>query len=381
MGKPFEKKLCCIFNFPSHYRSSIYELMDQDLDSDFYFADSANTKNLKKIDYKVLKNYKKELKFYSLFGNWTWMKGSISLLFKPYKSYFLIGEPYCLSTWFILFFSKFLNKKVYLWSHGWYGDEGVFKSLIKTCFFKLANKVFLYGNYAKNIMLKKGFKKDRLIVIYNSLNYDLQLKVRKKLKKTNIYKDYFNNNLPVLIYIGRIQKVKRLDLLIESISVLKSQEKQVNLVIIGANNEAEDFIELINRKGVSENIWLYGPSYDEYKIGELLYNSDVCVSPGNVGLTAMHSLAYGTPVITHNNFKNQMPEFEAITPGVNGCFFIENDVKDLSNCILKMTSKTEEEREKLREKSYEVIDSYYNPRHQIEIFKREILLNNNSNEK
>ena len=44
------------------------------------------------------------------------------------------------------------------------------------------------------------------------------------------------------------------------------------------------------------------------------------VSPGNVGLTAIHSLSYGTPVLTHNNFNNQMPEVESIQPGFNGYF-------------------------------------------------------------
>ena len=40
--------------------------------------------------------------------------------------------------------------------------------------------------------------------------------------------------------------------------------------------------------------------------------SDLTVSPGNIGLTAIHSLSYGTPVCSHSNFNNQMPESEAI---------------------------------------------------------------------
>ena len=49
----------------------------------------------------------------------------------------------------------------------------------------------------------------------------------------------------------------------------------------------------------------------------------------NVGLTAIHSLSFGTPVLTHNNFDNQMPEVQAINEGENGGFFIENDLEDL----------------------------------------------------
>ena len=53
---------------------------------------------------------------------------------------------------------------------------------------------------------------------------------------------------------------------------------------------------------LQDQIWFYGACYDESKLGELIFNADLCVSPGNVGLTAVHSMGYGTPVITHNNF-------------------------------------------------------------------------------
>ena len=35
-------------------------------------------------------------------------------------------------------------------------------------------------------------------------------------------------------------------------------------------------------------------------ISKYLYYADICVSPGNVGLTAIHSLTYGTPVNSQN---------------------------------------------------------------------------------
>ena len=41
-----------------------------------------------------------------------------------------------------------------------------------------------------------------------------------------------------------------------------------------------------------------GAVFDESN-SELIYHSDLCVSPGNVGLTAIHSLTYGVPVATH----------------------------------------------------------------------------------
>ena len=54
------------------------------------------------------------------------------------------------------------------------------------------------------------------------------------------------------------------------------------------------------------------------------------VSPGNTGLNAVHALSYGTPVGTHNNFNNQMPEAAIIEDKMTGFFFNEDDSEDLS---------------------------------------------------
>ena len=87
----------------------------------------------------------------------------------------------------------------------------------------------------------------------------------------------------------------------------------------------------------------------------------------------MHSLVYGTPIITHNNFKNQMPEFEAIKNDISGSFFEENSVDDLSEKIKIWTYKTVLKRNEIRNNCYKIIDDKYNPFFQIEILNKLIL--------
>ena len=97
----------------------------------------------------------------------------------------------------------------------------------------------------------------------------------------------------------------------------------------------------------------------------MIYNADLCVSPGNVGLTAMHSLAYGTPVITHNDFGHQMPEFEAIHEGINGTFFKEGNVESLAESIVQWSEEKKEKRDEVRHACYEEIDTQWTPDFQI----------------
>jgi glycosyltransferase involved in cell wall biosynthesis len=57
--------------------------------------------------------------------------------------------------------------------------------------------------------------------------------------------------------------------------------------------------------------------------------SDLMFSPGNVGLNAIQSPILSTPVCTHNNILNQMPDFECISNLENGILFKEDSIDDL----------------------------------------------------
>ena len=125
--------------------------------------------------------------------------------------------------------------------------------------------------------------------------------------------------------------------------------------------------------GLSDRVWFYGACYDEAELSKMIYNADLCVSPGNVGLTAMHSMVFGTPVVTHNDFAHQMPEFEAIRVGETGCFFEEGNVDSLALNISIWFETHENQREEVRKACYKEIDTQWTPRFQIDVLKKHLL--------
>ncbi|MDD2525552.1 MAG: glycosyltransferase family 1 protein, partial [Bacteroidales bacterium] len=110
--------------------------------------------------------------------------------------------------------------------------------------------------------------------------------------------------------------------------------------------------------------------YDEEIIACYLKNATLCVSPGNVGLTAIHALSYGLPVVTNDNFVTQMPEYEAIEQGLSGDFFHENDTDSLVAIIEKWLYENRWSREEIRTNCYRRIDEHYNCEEQIRVFKK-----------
>jgi len=369
MNEPkIHSEICSINNLAPHYRYAMFALMDQQLNCDFYIGDRIATPILP-MNVDALKGYRKTLTFIPLPGNFYWQKGAVRIAFDSYKYYLVDGEPYCLSNWLILLITKLLRKKTWLWSHGWYGDENLLKKVVKKIFFHLSDKVLLYGDYARNLMIAQGFDAYKLVCIYNSMDYDKQVKIRASLSDAAIYTTHFNNDDPVLIYIGRIKKEKKVDQLITAGRELNDKGKPCNLVIIGEEVEETRTRSLVSGYSLNDRVWFVGPLFDESRLGEFIYHADVCVSPGNVGLTAIHCLTYGTPVITHDHFPRQGPEFEAITPGVTGAFFNENSVADLCEKIIPWLSLTPEKRESTRQACYKTIAGKYNPQYQIAVLK------------
>lgn len=360
-----QNKVCLIYNFAQHYRKNIFLLMEKELNCDFVFGDKYL--DIKKIDYSLFSKKPFEVKNINI-GPFIWQHNVVKYIFKDYKKYIVLGQPYDISTWVLLIFAKLLRKKVYLWSHGWYGRENSIKKYIKKVFFGLAEGVLLYGDYARNLMIKNGFNPNKLFVIYNSLDYDNQLIIRKQLKESYIYKEHFGNDFPVLLFVGRLTKVKRLDLLVEIINMSIKNNKPLNLIFIGKGEQEEVLKKIVNSLALDSYIWFYGACYDEIELSKLIYNADICVAPGNVGLTAIHSLSYGCPVITHDNYKEQMPEFEAIKKGVTGDFYEQNNIQSLYDVIHAWL--LHHNRNDSRIIAYDEVDSKWNPHKQITILKQ-----------
>lgn len=354
-------KYCLIYNFAQHYRSGIFKELDSHFD--FFFGDKINS-GIEKLDYSLLSNFRTELKnIYLPIKPIYYQKGVINLVFKNYTSFLILGEYYCLSNWLFVLLARVRGKKVYMWTHGWYGNEGFIKSLIKKTFFNLSDGIFLYGEYAKRLMIERDFNGDRLHVIYNSLDYFQQIAIRSKISPTRILSSYFNNNYYNVIFIGRLTNAKKLDLALRALALLKDRGFGVNMVIVGSGPEQSNLRNIVKMLGLS--VWFFGASYDERQVAEFIFNSDLCVSPGNVGLTAIHSLTYGTPVVTHNSFEMQGPEFESIEEGVTGSFFEQGNVLSLADCIQSWLSTKQSFREETRLECYKVVETKYNPKFQV----------------
>lgn len=369
------KKVIYFTNIFPKYRKNIWlKLLNQNVFDIKIFFDKDSLNGIQPESIDSIPDNKGNLfylKNYSFIGIIFWQSKVIrECVFSTYDKVIFLGEMNIISTWVACLVCKLKKKEIIFWTHGFYGKEGKIKSWFRSFFYKLADQFFIYENKAGNAMIRKGFNRNKIHVVYNSLDFEAQLEIFDRLEQKAYQPStqFFKNNLPTLFFIGRLTFRKKIDQLIQAAIRLNKKQLSCNLLIIGegpAMGTLEKLAQPLLKKGLCH---FQGAVFDESKIAELIYHSELCVSPGNIGLAAIHSLSYGVPVATHDNFNNQMPEAEAIKEFENGFFFKEDDVEDLVQKIKLWFSKFHEKKTKRKLRS--IVDNYYNPNYQIEVFKK-----------
>lgn len=365
-------KICYIGNIASHYRAEVFSRMCKDLSCDFYFGQPyGSISNIKTLPLSFFTTHAEMLHNTPiLFIGGYWQRGAIGLLRRAYDLYIITGDIACLSTWVLMIFNRlFFHKRIVLWGHGWYGRESFPKTIIKKIYYALSDRILVYGDRAKDLMAKGNINPRKIFPVHNSLDYDRQKEAIRNMPSVNPIREYFKNDYPAIVFSGRLMASKRIDMIIDALAELKKENIFVNCVLIGDGPEKQNLQTLVDKYDLHDHFWFYGPCYDELIIGSMYWNASVCVSPGNVGLTAIHSLTYGCPVITHDNFAYQMPEFEAIEPGKTGDFFEQNNNQALKAHIRKWVVLSGQNKSSIRKACMDTVQREWTPDYQIKVIK------------
>lgn len=361
-------KLCCIFNYAPLYRKSIYKKIDENFDCQFYFSDMKS--DIAQMDYNDFKRYPKTVRDIKILGKYHWRRDILSLPFKDYTHYLVIGD-FTLSYFPFIILSHILGKKIYAWGHGSKSFSSKIGWYLKW-FYKHCDLFFTYSEGGKQRLIDLGIPYNKLEVIYNSLNSGVNPQDQLSYK-SDLLINHFGNAAPTLIFVGRLTKVKQLDWIIKAQSIHKHIGLIYNVVIVGDGNEKIALTKLASEKGLENNIWFYGQCYEDKELSILLYNADLCVSPGNVGLTALHAMSYGTPVLSNDDFETQMPEYETIIKDKTGDLYKKDNFEDF--CLkIENWINGHKDRDQIRMNCYNMINDKFNSEYQINLLKNKIVI-------
>lgn len=310
------------------------------------------------------------------YGRFMWQPAAVQVaLFGKYDALIMLADPNFSSTWAASLIAKLKHTPVLFWGHGWLKPEGRLKGLVRKMYFKLSKRLLIYAERGKALGISAGFSPDRITVVYNSLDVDranaiisrIESGALDTIRPQSLFPD---PNRKLLICTARLTEKCRFDLLFNAAYLLEDRGFPVNILLVGDGPERSALEALAARLGVTAHF--FGACYEEEITGQLIYRSDLTVSPGKIGLTAMHSLMYGTPAITHDDLNEQMPEVEAIEEGRTGAFFERNNMVSLADAIERWLL-TAPSREEVRTKARSEVRTRWMPDVQAKIIEDSIL--------
>lgn len=369
-----KKRVAVVYHMWPHYRLAVAEAMDRSAYIDYTFVASGEPyQGIKHADMNRVRNFVPAP--FTFCSSMMWQSGALKAAIVDYDAIIYLCDMHFVSTWLAAVVARLRGIPVLFWGHGWLSTEPLIKRLIRKIFFNLASRMLVYGERAKVLGVASGYADAKLTVVYNSLDVARADDIFARIEAGTL-NSYRPQNLfadparPMLICTARITDLCRYDLLIDAAMMLERQGRPVNVLLVGDGPARAGLAEHVARLGIS--VHFFGACYDEEVLGQLIYHADLTVSPGKIGLTAMHSLMYGTPAITHGNLDEQMPEVEAIEPGRTGGVFDQGRADALATAITSWLDSAPD-RATVRSAARRVIHQKWNPGRQAEIIEQAVL--------
>lgn len=255
-------------------------------------------------------------------GRSVWQWGAVKAGFsRRFDTILMMANPRDPSLWVCTIAARLTGKRVLMWTHGPKSRRAA-QQLVRRLWHRLATTLLFYGHRGRMLSVKAGDPPDKCHIVYNSLDYDRQRTLREAITSQRIraVRDelFGRRDVPIIICICTLYPDKRVDVLLRAQAALHRRGLETRVLIVGDGQMRSNLEPLANELGVASLVRFYGPCYDERRTAELMCSADLCVIPSAVGLGAMHSLAYGVPIITDGDLDTQSPEVEAIVPGRTG---------------------------------------------------------------
>lgn len=344
------KNVAIVYPYVAHYREPLFErLLDRNSNASlknryWLFSDfQSNVPSLRLVD--PCRSFENDgswqwrrLTNLWLPGGALWQKGVISLAFSSRLDVIVfLGDAHYLSSWVGCLLARLKGKKVLMWTHGVRVKESGLKAIVRLAFYQLSDGLLLYGKRAKALLGEMGIREEKMRVIFNSLDYQAQRDRAESISRSEarrlVDELFAIPGRHRVIYSGRLVKGKKLGLLVSAIAKLRRRGNAVTLLIVGDGPEEESLRELVSNCALGEFALMVGACYDERLLARYFLASDLAVIPAAAGLSVMHAMAYGVPVITDNDFSRHGPEVEAIVPGVTGGFFESDSASSLAETL------------------------------------------------
>ena len=337
MSNNFNNKIAFLVNIIPSYREGFYRKI---ISNKKFNIEIFTQKNLPIPIKTVEKKFKKKtqiLKYLSI-GNEKIVFTSLPLfrLLNEFDIFVVEGNPRYITHFLFATFLRLMRKKVILWTMAHSRNNNKLREAIRLWWTKFFKFLFVYTDDEVLFLKRKNFKKNIIYPMNNGLdlvNIDkIKIKISKK-EIDNFKKKYKDKT--IFLSCARLIEKNKFHQAVEAFARIKKINDKFIWIIIGEGQEKKRIKKLIEQYRLNKYVSFKGEIYNEQKLSKYFMASDCLIHPASIGLSIIHSFAYGLPVITHSNKKYHNPEIAAFKNNYTGLSFKMNDVNGLKKCIQK----------------------------------------------
>ncbi|WP_368240932.1 glycosyltransferase [Clostridium perfringens] len=322
------KKICIVTNIPTPYRVDFFNYLIENFKNyDFKIIYSSTSEddrgwNLdkKKIKNSYFLNSKSIIIKEKLDNKHIHFNFKIKKILNTYNPDIIIGCEYNPVTVNAYLWAKFNNKKYISWSDGTLNSEkniNFIQKIIRKVICKNSDALIASSSKTKEAQLKYGAKENNIFLSYLTINIDEYLYKKNKFNNKNI------------LFVGRLSKRKGLELLMNSLALLRCEYK---LIIVGDGPYKKELEKYSKDLKINENILFKGALNGENLINEYR-NADLFVIASYVdcfGLVISEAMSNSMPIIASKYVDGA---YDLIDNGLNGYIVDPEDFNEFSNRI------------------------------------------------
>jgi len=203
------------------------------------------------------------------------------------------------------------RKKIILWGHGKdfsAANPSLLKKVLerfKLFLCKKSDGFLAYTEGVKQILLNNNIKEKNITVLNNTI--DIMSHRKKFLSTKNKIQNKLNSQNS-LLFVGRLNKRKKIEFLLDSFLLMKKMNPSFKLLLVGQGDTT--YVNFLKNKYKDNNIKFLGEITDQQLLCKLYIKSNLFVFPGDVGLGPLHALCYNLiPVIIESRTHNPEREY------------------------------------------------------------------------
>ena len=176
--------------------------------------------------------------------------------------------------------------------------EKIMGLLIKV-FYSKADSIIAVSKHVGDDLVKNSKINKKLIHIINN---PIDIDRINYLSNEDVAEEFFNEDAPIILSVGRLSKEKGFEYLLKAFSLLK-ERSNARLVILGEGKEEANLKKLSKELGIDKQVFFLGFKDNPYKY---MKRSTIFVFPSlyeSFGIAMVEAMSCGVPVIATKSYE------------------------------------------------------------------------------